>query len=78
MLLYYLFIFEINRGMVSFTNMKLCILNKIEPNRYINMNAIKRILARIYILQLGKRNLKQYDAEKDTIAKTKIGNKSNN
>ena len=64
--------------MVSFTNMKLCILNKIEPNRYINMNAIKRILARIYILQLGKRNLKQYDAEKDTIAKTKIGNKSNN
>ena len=58
--------------------MKLSILKKIEPNRYIIMNAIKRIIARIYILKLGSRYFIQYDTEKETILKIKTGNKSNN
>ena len=78
MLLFYLFSFDRNIGRVSLTNMKLSILKRIEPNRYIIMNAIKRIIARMYILQLGARYLKQYDTEKETTLKIKTGNKSNN
>ena len=42
------------------------------------MNTIKRIIARIYILKLGARYLKQYETEKETILKIKTGNKSDN